>query len=186
MIDFDVHTVDTAPISSKPVLEGLERNLGMIPNLAATMAENPLLLDGFLHIRKLLHSGSFAKGEIEVLALTNAYENGCRYCMALHSHFALEAGVSVETVEALRKGQDPVEPRLRALSRFSRKLIKHRGNVLSEDVEAFVGSGFSRCQVLEVVLGIAVSILPNFTHHITGAPIDDIFQHQLWEAPVSV
>lgn len=77
----------------------------MIPNLPAAMAESPELLQGFLSIRQIFYSGTFSPGEIQVLALTNAFENGCRYGMALHSTLALKEGISKEAVEALRAGR---------------------------------------------------------------------------------
>jgi AhpD family alkylhydroperoxidase len=118
-----------------------------------------------------------------VLALTNAFENGCRYCMALHSTFALKAGVSQEEIEALRAGRSPMNPRLKALSDFSRAMVKQRGRVRDADLEAFQAGGFTKAQALEVVLGVAVSILPNFAHHLTDCPVDDVFRAQLWTDP---
>ena len=177
---YDVHTVETAPEASKPLLRNLKSTIGMIPNLAASMAESPELLNGFLTIREIFYSGSFTPGEIQVLALTNAFENGCRYCMAFHSAVALKEGVSKDAVEALRAGQSPHEPRLRALSEFSRALVKHRGHVSGDDLQRFVAAGFTKGQALEVVLGIAASILPNFAHHITQCPLDGVFSAHMW------
>ena len=185
MIRYDVHTIDTAPERSKPLLQGLQTSLGMIPNLAATMAESPELLEGFLRIRSILYAGSFSAGEVQVLALTNAYENGCTYCMALHSALAIKAGVSQASVDALRDGRAPAEPRLAALSGFSRTLVRARGHVTAGDLSAFVSAGFARAQALEAVLGVAVSILPNFAHHVTQCPIDDAFRSQTWEKPAA-
>ena len=37
----------------------------------------------------------------------------------------------------------------------------------SMDHQRFVSAGYSKAQALEVVLGVAVSILPSFAHHIT-------------------
>src|SRR5688500_11521821 len=113
---YEVHTVDTAPQGSKPLLESLQGAIGMIPNLAAAMTEYPESLRWSLAFRQIYYGVTFSPGDIQVLALTNAFENGCRYCMALHSAFALEAGVSIEAVEALRAGRSPEEPRLNALS----------------------------------------------------------------------
>src|SRR5262245_5829931 len=107
MIRFDIHTIDSAPERSKPLLQELQSTVGMIPNLAATMAESPELLQSFVRIRAVLHSGTFSQTEIQVLALTNAYENGCSYCMALHSVLAANDGVSPESVAALRAGRAP-------------------------------------------------------------------------------
>jgi AhpD family alkylhydroperoxidase len=180
MSKYEVHTVDTAPEASKPLLQNLHNAMGMIPNLAASMSESPELLKGFLTIREIFYGGSFTPAEIQVLALTNAFENGCRYCMALHSSFALKAGVSKETVTALRTGRSPREPRLGALSEFSRTLVKHRGHVRGDDLQRFITAGYSKGQALEVVLGVAVSILPNFAHHITQCAIDAVFDQYTW------
>jgi AhpD family alkylhydroperoxidase len=183
---YEVHTVETAPQGSKPLLQNLQSALGMIPNLAASMSESPELLKGFLSIRQIFYAGTFSPGEVQVLALTNAFENGCRYCMALHSAFALEAGISKEAVEALRAGRSPQEPTLNALSEFSRALVKRRGHVSDDELRRFFAAGYSTAQALEVVLGVAVSILPNFAHHITQCPLDGAFSAHVWaEADVA-
>ena len=179
---YEVHTIETAPQGSKPLLQNLQSAIGMIPNLAAAMAESPELLSGFLSIRRIFYGGTFSPAEIQVLALTNAFENGCRYCMALHSTFALKEGVSKDAVERLRAGGSPQEPRLNALSGFSRALVKRRGHVSDDELQGLLAAGYSKAQALEVVLGVAVSILPNFAHHVTQCPVDDAFSTHAWEA----
>ena len=186
MVPYQIHTIGSAPERSKPLLHKLQTSVGMIPNLAATMAESPELLKGFLQIREILYGGTFTPGEVQVLALTNAFENACAYCMAFHSTLALKEGVSPETVAALRAGAPPAaEARLGVLSDFSRKLVQKRGAVSDADLATFLAAGFTRDQALEVVLGVAVSILPNFAHHITQCPIDDAFYAQAWEQPAA-
>lgn len=177
---YEVHTIDTAPSGSKPLLQDLQGAVGMIPNLAAAMAESPELLKGFLSIRQIFYSGTFSPGEIQVLALTNAFENGCRYCMALHSTFALKEGVSKEAVDALRTGRSAGEPRLKALSEFSRALVRQRGHVSEDELHRLLAAGYSKAQALEVVLGVAVSVLPNFAHHLTQCPLDGAFNQHAW------
>ncbi len=185
MTRFPIHTIDTAPEDSLPALRELQESVGMIPNLAATMAESPELLKGFLQIRSILYAGTFTPAEVQVLALTNAFENGCKYCMALHSSFALKVRVSPESVAALRAGRSPIEPRIRALSDFSRAMVRSRGSVTPGELATFLAAGFTPAQALEVVLGVAVSILPNFAHHLTQCPIDEVFQPQAWEKPAA-
>lgn len=183
MPHYDVYTQDGAPESSRPFLAALQQQIGLIPNLAASMAESPQLLEGFVRLREVQAQGTFTPAEVQVLSLTNAHVNGCTYCMALHSTLALKAGVSTEAVADLRAGRSPLEPRLRALSDLSRKLLVERGRATQEDLEAFVQAGFTKAQALEVILGIGVSILPNFAHHLTGCPIDPIFEPQVWHHP---
>jgi AhpD family alkylhydroperoxidase len=182
MNGFPVHTVGSAPADSKALLQSLQDEIGMIPNLAASMAESPELLQGFLTVRGILERGTFRPGEVQVLALTNAFENGCRYCMALHSTFALSVGVSEEAVRALREGANPDDARLGPLSALSRALVRRRGKVRPEDLETFLRAGYSRRQALEVVLQVAASIMPNFSHQLTGCPVDSTFAAQAWES----
>ena len=179
---YQVHTVDTAPERSKLLLRNLEGAIGMIPNLAAAMAESPELLNGFLSIRQIFYNGTFTPGEIQVLALTNAVENECKYCVAFHSALALREGVPKEAVEALRVGRSPHEPKLNALSEFSRALVTRRGRVTEDDLKRVLAAGYSKAQALEVVLGIAVSILPNYAHHITDCPLDGVLSTHAWTA----
>jgi len=84
MIRYDVHSLTSAPEASRPLLAALQQNLGLVPNLAASMAESPALLDGFVRLRGIQSQGTFTPAEVQVLSLTNAYENRCSYCMALH------------------------------------------------------------------------------------------------------
>lgn len=179
MPDFPVHTLATAPHDSVGPLAELQQSIGMIPNLAASMAESPELLKGFLAVRSILERGTFRQDEIQVLALANAFENGCRYCMALHSTLALKMGVPAADVAELREGRDPATPKLRALSAFSRQLVRRRGDAPTE-LASFLAAGYTRRQALEVVLQIAGSIIPNFAHHLTKCPVDDAFIAQQW------
>ena len=54
------------------------------------------------------------------------------------------------------------------------------------DVQAFLDAGFTRAQLLEVVLGIGMKILSNYANHITRTPIDDAFQANVWTSPSKV
>ena len=104
------------------------------PRAESRSAESPELLNGFLTIRAMLYGGTFTPAAVQVLALTNAFENGCDYCIAFHSALALKEGVSKDTVTALRAGRSPREPELRALSEFSRALVTRR--TVTPDSEA--------------------------------------------------
>src|SRR3954470_17838348 len=120
MSSYQVHTIDTAPEASRSLLRGMAASVGFVPNLAATMAESPPLLAGFLAVRDIYQRGTFSGAEIQVLSLTAAFENRCDWCMAFHTLMALKEGVSRPSVDALRAGRAPVEARLAALSDFAR------------------------------------------------------------------
>lgn len=183
MIPFDVHTVDSAPEGSKEALQALQATVGFVPNLAAAMAESPELLKGFLAIRQIYEGGAFTPGEIQVLSLTAAYENDCEWCMAFHSFMAHNAGVPAESVAALRSGRSPLEPRLRALSDYARGMVRRRGSVNREELQRLLDAGYTRAQAMEVVLGMAFSLMANFAGHLADAPLDEPFKPYAWQLP---
>jgi AhpD family alkylhydroperoxidase len=183
MSSYQVHTTETAPEAARPLLQALAASVGFVPNLAATMAESPPLLAGFLAVRDLYQRGSFSGAEIQVLSLTAAFENRCDWCMAFHTLMALKEGVPPAGVEALRAGRAPAEPKLAALSDFARTMVRARGAVGEGDLARFVRAGYTRGQAMEVVLGMAFSLMANYAGHLAHAPLDPPFQPHAWSAP---
>jgi alkylhydroperoxidase family enzyme len=55
--------------------------------------------------------------------------------------------------------------------------------VPEEELQAFLDAGFDRQQVLEVVLGVGMKTLSNYTNHIAGTTLDEAFAHRAWEPP---
>ena len=125
MSRFTIHTIDTAPADSRAALEALRQEVGFLPNLAATMAESPTLIESFTTLRKILGHSSFTPVERETIALSVSFENDCTYCMAAHSTFAKMSGISEPALEALRVGGNPPDERLGALATYTRHVIDH-------------------------------------------------------------
>lgn len=185
MTAFPIHTIDTAPEGSRETLAQVKEALGMVPSLAAGMAESPTLLRAFFAAREIYAQGTLSPIDIQVLSLTNAFENGCEWCMAFHSTGALRDGLSKDALEDLRAGRAPQDPRLRALSDLSRTMIRNRGEVSEHDLEAFYAAGFSRAQALEVVLGAGFSVMANFSGHLVHAPLGTVLEPYAWARPVT-
>ena len=181
MPQFKVHTLETAPDASRPLLLGLQEQAGIIPNLAATMAESPALLDTFLGLRAQAARTSLDAASRELVAIAVAAEVGCTYCVAAHSTFGLKSGAAAQAVDAVRSGAAPGDPRQEALVRFARAVARHDGDVAARGRD-LVQAGFTPAQVLEVLVAIAVPTLAGSVFHLTAAPLDAAFQPQAWEA----
>lgn len=76
------------------------------------------------------------------------------------------------------------EPKLAALSRFTRALIEKRGRVDADELGAFSEAGFKRDQVLELIAGLAVSVMANYAGNITHPDLESRFAAQAWRATV--
>lgn len=181
MHSYRIHTVESAPEKSKAALQGLRQAVGLIPNLAATMAESPVLLSGFVGAFGNFHGGTFNGGQKQVLLLSNAVANACPWAVAFHSTMALKEGVAPAHVQAIREQRLPADGQLAALSRFTRALVDARGHVGEQELAAFGEAGFGADQVLEVIAGLAVSVMANYAGNITKPEVEPPFQSQVWE-----
>lgn len=180
MSQFQVHTIESAPARSRAALESLNQGLGFVPNLAATMAESPTLVTGFVELRQTLTQSELSPVEREIAAIAVSFENDCDYCVAAHSTFALMLKADESAVAAARAGTEPDDPKLAAIYRLARSIVDTRGHVAREDTQAMLDSGYTLAAVLDVVAQVGHTILANFTHNVTGVQLDVAFQPQAW------
>jgi alkylhydroperoxidase family enzyme len=182
MQKFVVHTIESAPEKSKQPLQGLKQKFGFIPNVAATMAESPVLINAFVGGFVSFHGSSFNEGEKQALLLTNAVALKCPWTVAFHSTLALREGVAEGDVKAIRDGKLPADPKYAALSGMAKALIENKGNATEADLERFTSAGYSQAQILEVVAGIGISTMAATVGNMAGTPLEDIFTAQMWAA----
>jgi AhpD family alkylhydroperoxidase len=182
MREYKVHTIESAPEKSKPALQGLKQNVGLVPNLAATMAESPTLVNGFVGAFGNFHSGTFSGAEKQTLLLTNAVVNRCAWAVAFHSTMALKEGVSLAAVQAIRAGRIPEDDKLAALSGYTKALIEQRGHVSDCELQNLRAAGYTPAQALEVIAGLAVSTMANYAGNIANPPLEAPFAAQAWAA----
>jgi len=179
-MEFTVHTLETAPEDSKPALVHAQETFGFIPNLEGILAEAPALLKGSMSLWDLFATTSFTLLEQQVIYLAINYENSCDYCMAAHSGLAKAIGMSQDNIEALRNGTPMADAKLQALRHFTQQMVKARGWVEDSAIDAFMTAGYSKQQVLEVILGIAIKVMHNYTNHIAKTPLDKQFKPNAW------
>jgi len=175
-----IHTIDSAPEGSKQSLETLYQAFGLIPNLAATMASSPALVNTFVAAFGQFAGAGFTGAERQVLLLSNAVANTSSWPVAFHSTAALSEGVSAGDVEAIRAGRLPSDQRLATLSAVTRRLIETRGHIDDADVKAFTAAGFDELQLLAVITGVAISAMANYTSNVARPELEPPFQAQAW------
>ena len=181
MQGYRIHTLESAPEASRPALQRLQQAFGIIPNLAATMAASPTLVNGFVGALMNFIGGTFSGAERQILLLTNAVTNRSAWAVAFHSTMAIKEGVAPADVEAIRGGKTPGAPRFAALSALTRALIERRGHLDEGELAAFRGAGFGAEQVFEVLAGLACSVMANHAGNIARPELEPVFQPQAWE-----
>ena len=180
MLTYQIHTVETAPEESKPLLELFTAVVGFVPNLAGAIANSPVLANSLLGLFQNVHNGSFTEPEVQVLLLTNAVTNSCNWAVAFHTALALKQGVDPADVQAIRERRLPSEQRYAALSRFAKSLIEKRGHVANDDLTSFLEAGFEKEHALEVLAVVAASSITNYAGSIANPPLAGFLKEHAW------
>lgn len=180
MTTYAPHSIESAPDASKPILKAAKAKLGFLPNLMATMAESPVMVESYLTLMGLFDKTDLSETERQIILMTNNRLNGCTYCMAAHTAVCKMAGVDEGVIEALRSGKPIDDPKLEALRKFSAIIHETRGWASEEQVETFLAAGYTKQTVLEVIVGTSLKVLSNYTTPIVKPELDAGFVPLAW------
>lgn len=164
-------TLDTAPEASKPLLQAVKGQIGMVPNLFGVFANAPAVLQGYLGLSGALGAGKLDKGLREQLALTVAGRNSCDYCASAHTLMGKGAGVAADELAQNLKGTSANSKTQAALT-FANKIVEARGNLADADLAAVRAAGYTDEEVVEIIAHVVANIFTNYFNHIAATVID--------------
>jgi len=181
MAEFKIHTIESAPAEARGALEAARQKFGFLPNLLGELAAAPSALKGYLALGELLSESSLGPVEQQIVLIAASRENGCNYCVAAHSAGLKASGGADDQIDAVRSGLPLADPKLEALRTFTTAIVKRRGLVTDAELQQFLGAGYAREQVFDVLLGVAMKTLSNYTNHIAHTPLDRPLKAFEWE-----
>lgn len=156
---------------TKEQLETVQRKMGRVPNLHATMANSPAVLNAYLRLHDALSQTSLDTRLRELVAVTVASVNDCEYCLAAHT--AVGRSLKVDDSELLNAQEgDSSDPKTLAALRFARALVEKRGRVSDADVASVRAAGFGNAAVLELVASTVMNIFTNYCSHVAETKVD--------------
>jgi uncharacterized peroxidase-related enzyme len=162
---------DDVPEASKTILDGVHKQLGIVPNMFRLIASSPAALQGFTANNGALLKALDVKTR-ERIALAVAQANGCDYCLSAHSYLGLNlARITPEEVALNRKGESG-DPKADAVVRFAAKVVRERGHVTDADIKAVRDAGFSDGQIVEIIAVTAENVFTNLLNVVAETDID--------------
>ena len=184
MNTFKLHKLDSAPVGALPILEAAQKGLGFIPNLYAHLAEAPNALSAYKQLGALFEQSALTPEEQQIVLISTSIENRCEYCVAAHSYLARNmVKVDGARVDALRAQSCLQDQKLNALVAFTRAVVRERGWVQGgQALKDFFAAGYTQQNALEVILGVAMKTLSNYTNHFAATPLDAAFASEVWQA----
>ncbi len=182
MAEFTRYDIETAPEASRVLMEESEKSFGFVPNLHKVMAESPEFLDGYKQLHDLFSNCSLDNDDKTVVWQTINVEHACTYCVPGHTGIAYAMGVDESIVNALRDETPLPTAKLEALRSFTLQVLRTRGNVTDAEVDAFLAAGYTKRNVMDVLLGMAQKVMSNYVNHIAGTETDAQFAKFDWSA----
>lgn len=177
---FKLHTKETAPVESQPLLDNSLKAFGMIPNLHAVMAEAPKVLEAYQLLHELFQNTSFDNDELTVIWQTINVEHECHYCVPAHTGIAHMMKVDGAITDALRNRTELPTRKLQILHETTLALVRDRGRPNESVLSAFHEAGYENRQLLEIILGISQKVMSNYINHLSDTPVDKPFEDFIW------
>lgn len=168
-----INQIDPSNISTETseLLSGVKANMGMVPNIIATMANSNSLLNGYLAMSGALGSGSLSRELTEQIALAVAGANQCDYCASAHSALGSMAGLDASEMTDNLSGNSS-DPKTKLVLDFVNEIVRMKGHVSNTSLALISSNGFSDQEILEIFGHTMLNIFTNYFNHLVGTEID--------------
>lgn len=167
--EFNVPTRNEVSQSNQEIFDSLNKALGFVPNLYATIAFSNNGLKRYLDYQNA--KTSLSNKEKEAINLIVSQVNGCIYCQSAHLVLGKMNGFNDEQLLDIRKGRSE-NTRLNALVKLAADITKNRGNASDENIENFFAQGYTNENLVDLILQISDKTAMNYLHNLTKVPVD--------------
>jgi len=181
MIKLEPVSIENATEETTDTLQNVADKNGFVPNLIGTFARTPAALNGYVGMQNAFEMSSLSAAEKHAVLLAVSVANGSEYCVPAHSSLAAREGIDQTLVTRLRAGQLPDDARLAALVNFTLRIVRNRGRIDQKDVDHFLRAGFAEVHIMDVILGVSMKTMSNYTNHIFDIDVDPVFQGEAWK-----
>jgi AhpD family alkylhydroperoxidase len=165
-----VPTRDEVSPANQALFDSLQKGLGMVPNLYATLAHSTHALASYLALQNA--KSSIVGKAREVVNLVVSQVNGCEYCLAAHTAIGKMVGFTDAQIIEIRRGGASFDAKLDALARLVKNIASERGHADPARVQAFFDAGWTRENLVDAIVVIGDKTVTNYLHGTTRVPVD--------------
>lgn len=172
MSNIQVPTKNQVDETSQTIFDNLEKGLGMVPNLYATIGYSSTALGAFLAYGQSVDSkNTFNAKEREVIKLAASEANECGYCISAHTAISKMNGFSEEETLEFRSGTSS-NSKYAVLARISQEIALNRGDVSQETLDAFFAEGYDNTALFDLLAVVIDITFTNFAGRLAKVPVD--------------
>lgn len=166
---FSVPTKSEVSENNQVIFNNLQKALGFVPNLYATIAYSKNGLEKYLAYQNA--KTSLSNKEKEAVNLIVSQVNNCIYCQSAHTVIGKMNGFTDEQLLDIRRGK-ATDTKLNALVQLAAEITKTRGNAHPDLVAAFFAQGFTNENLVDLILQVSDKTAMNYLHNLTQVPVD--------------
>ena len=127
---------------AKDLLDGVQKALGMTPNIMRTLANSPAALEAYLSFGKSLARGSLSAQMREQIALAVSNANACQYCTSAHTAIGKILGLDDQEL-AMNLRAASGNPKVELALQFARDIVVNLDQMSDEDVQRVRDVGYT-------------------------------------------
>lgn len=166
-----VPTREQVDATSQDIFDQLKGQLGMVPNLYATIGYSSNALSSFLAFSGNAGKGVFSNKEIEAIKLATSQANDCLYCKSAHTAIAKMNGFSDDETVQLRTATIADE-KLNLLTTLAAEVATNAGHVGEDIKEKFFALGYDEKALIEFVSVVIAVTFTNYVYGLTKVEVD--------------
>jgi uncharacterized peroxidase-related enzyme len=159
---------EVAP-ANQTIFDNLNKALGFVPNLYATIAYSDNGLGRYLAYQNA--KSTLSNKEKEAVNLVVSEVNNCLYCKSAHTIIGKMNGFTDEQLLNIRR-EKADSPKLNALIKLAASITRNRGNASAELVDDFYAQGYTNENLVDLILQISDKTAMNYLHNLTKIPVD--------------
>ena len=169
MKEFKVPAKEEVAAGNQTIFDNLNKALGFVPNLYATIAYSDNGLGRYLAFQNA--KTTLSNKEKEAVNLVVSEVNKCIYCMSAHTVIGKMNGFTDEQLLDIRR-EKAGNPKLQSLVKLAASITRNRGRAEDALVEDFFAQGYTNENLVDLVLQISDKTAMNYLHNLTKIPVD--------------
>jgi AhpD family alkylhydroperoxidase len=170
MKTFAVPTREQVSENNKAIFDNLNKAIGMVPNLYATMAWSENALGNYVTFQG--GKTSLRGKEKEAVNLIVSQVNDCSYCLSAHTAIGKMHGFTDEQIMEIRTGGTSFDAKLDALVKLAKNITQTRGKADSALVDNFFAAGYNEGSLVDLIMLVGDKTIMNYLHNLTKVPVD--------------
>jgi len=157
------------------IFEKTKAKFGFVPNVMREMAKSPALLQAYVSTQAALRDSALTPRQLQAVQLAISERNGCDYCTAAHGAAAKMAGVTPETVDAIKSAAELQDHDVGPYVHAARLLTDKGGHLTPDDIASLESIGIDRVRLYDIIAIAGAKLMTNWTNHIGKTQLDPQF-----------